>query len=304
MRTCAIAAALLLAAAGMGLAQTTASAPAPASAPADPDKPITVEQLVLNTNYVSYYQGADGKASVRMTIHDDQDRKRTREFVILRWDQPRPKPEGQDPVAQPDPNDKHTGEQKFYVYFQRPSDVDRTAFLIWKHLKTDDDRWLYQPGLDLLNRISAADKRTSFVGSHFYYEDVSGRNLDLDTHEILWPESNAGKKLYYVMKNTPKDPSKVEFAYYKMWIHRKAFLPVQISYYDDKGKENRRYRALAVKTIQGYPTVVKSEMRDLSNGGHTVLEYDQVRYNMGIPENVFDQRYLRRPPLEYLKSDE
>src|SRR5690606_38275237 len=104
-------------------------------------------------------------------------------------------------------NGAYRSEQKFYVYFTRPADVNKMGFLVWKKLDTDDDRWLYLPALDLVKRIAASDKRTSFVGSDFYYEDVSGRDIDEDHHELIDTTDN-----YYVLKNTPRNPSSVEFA--------------------------------------------------------------------------------------------
>ena len=268
-----------------------------------PQEALPVGQIVDRTNHTSYYQGKDGRARVKMTIVDEQKRKRVREFTILRWDRPGPeakedpkqKEQGKD---KPAPQEEFCGDQKFYVYFERPADVDKMSFLVWKHLDKEDDRWLYLPALDLIKRISSADKRTSFVGSHFFYEDVSGRNVNDDTHELLEEESN---QTYYVLNNTPKDPKTVEFASFKMWIHRKTFLPVQTSYYDKDGKEYRRYNALEVKTIQGFPTVVKSRMTDLRTQGYTDLEYSEVKYDTGVPESVFAERYLRRPPLKYLR---
>ncbi len=263
-------------------------------------KDLTVDEIVNRANHVSYYQGKDGRAEVKMTITDASKQKRTREFTILRRDADAPG-EGEGDASQAKNlqlDRKATGEQKFYVYFSRPADVNKTAFLVWKHLDKDDDRWLYLPALDLVKRISAGDKRTSFVGSNFFYEDVSGRNIDLDRHELVPEETNA---TYYVLKNTPKDPSNVEFAYYKMWIHRSSFVVVQTSYYDRNDKEYRRYNAMKVENVEGYPTVVKSAMSNLSDGSNTILEYSNVDYNAGLPEDIFEERYLRRPPVRFIR---
>ena len=170
------------------------------------------------------------------------------------------------------------------------------AFLVWKHLDRDDDRWLYLPALDLVKRISSADKRTSFVGSHFFYEDVSGRNINDDAHELLRTTRN-----YYVLKNTPKKPDTVEFAYFTMWIHRKTFLVIRTDYFDKTGRNYRRYQALKVDFIQGYPTVTKARMTDLRTKGYTDLEYTEVKYDIGLPQSIFHERYLRKAPLKYLK---
>ncbi len=128
------------------------AAPALAAAP-------TAQEIVQRTDQVAYYAAQDGRAKVRMRITDPQGRTRTRQFIILRRDGSKP------------------GEQKYYVYFQRPADLAQTVFMVWKHANTDDDRWLYLPGLDLVKRIAAADRRTSFAGSDFLYEDVSGRSI-------------------------------------------------------------------------------------------------------------------------------
>ena len=238
----------------------------------------TVDEIVEQTNRTSYYQGQDGRARVQMTITDDQGRTRERQFTILRRD-----------------NDDTDREQKFYVYFHRPADVRDMVFMVWKHVGTDDDRWLYLPALDVIKRIAASDERTSFVGSNFFYEDVSGRGIDEDHHELVETTD-----VYFVLKNTPIDTSAVEFDSYTMWIHKDTYIPVKIEY--EKGGEVYRVaEALNVENVQGYKTVTKSRMRDLRGGGETVLEYSNVDYDLDIPDEVFTERYLRRAPREFIR---
>lgn len=244
-----------------------------------PANAMDVDAIVAKANRTAYYQGADGRARVKMEITDSQGRKRLRDFVILRKDK----------------DDTDTA-QKFYVYFNRPADVNKTVFMVWKHIESDDDRWMYLPALDLVKRIAAADERTSFVGSDFFYEDVSGRNPSEDNHELLEVTDN-----YYVLKSTPKDPDVVEFSYFKSYIHKDSFIPVSIEFYDKRGEKYRVASAEKVETIQGYPTVTQGKMQDLKSGSHTVLSYSSVEYDIGLPEDIFTERYLRQPPMEYIK---
>ena len=239
-----------------------------------------VQDIVDQASAHSYYQGKDGKAKVNMTITDTQGRTRTREFTILRTDV----------------EDVDNGEQKFYVLFDLPADVKGTAFLVWKHQQADDDRWLYLPALDLVKRIAASDERTSFVGSHFFYEDVSGRSPDEDTHELIETTDD-----YYVVESTPKDPLAVEFAKYRNYIHKASYIPVKTEYYDAQGEIYRTYSAEAVDEIEGYPTVTRSVMEDTNMGGSTTLTYESVEYDLGLPEDVFTERYLRTPPRKYVR---
>ena len=172
------------------------------------------------------------------------------------------------------------------------------VYLVDKHTakNRDDDRWLYLPALDLVKRIAASDKRTSFVGSDFLYEDISGRSLDDDTHELI----QTTDKLF-VVKNVPKEPEKVEFGYYNVSIDRKTYVPVKMEFYDKKGKLYKTIESAKVETIQGFPTVVKSVVSNLQTGSKTEMEFSKVKYNINLKDNIFTERYLRRPPREAIR---
>lgn len=238
-----------------------------------------VQTIVNKANIVAYYQGDDGKAKVKMTITDKRGQKREREFIILRQD-----------VAD-------GGDQNYFVYFQRPSDVRRMTYMVHKHaaVDKDDDRWLYMPALDVVNRIAAGDKRTSFVGSDFLYEDVSGRSLDEDTHELTSTTDTT-----FIVKNTPKKPDSVEFSYYTVAIDRKNFVPMKMEFFDREGKLYRTIESQKVEVIQELSTVTKSVVQDLKTGSKTEMEFTGVEYNIKIGD-IFEERYLRRPPREAMR---
>jgi outer membrane lipoprotein-sorting protein len=244
-----------------------------------PERISDVDVIVNKANIVAYYQGDDGKANVTMTITDKKGQTRNREFVILRKDV------------------QDGGDQKYYVYFLKPADVRGMVFMVHKYadIAKDDDRWLYMPALDLVKRIAASDKRTSFVGSDFLYEDVSGRNLAVDTHTLV--ETN---DKYYVVKNVPKEPDSVEFSYYNVSIDRENFVPMKMEFYDKQDKLYRVIESQKIETIQGFPTVLKSVVSDLKTGSRTEMEFSEVKYDIGLGD-IFTERYLRRPPEEAKK---
>ena len=214
-----------------------------------------------------------------MTISDAQGRKRVRQFFILRRDR------------------ADGGDQDYAVLFSRPADVRNTMFLVNKHVGKDDDRWMYLPDLDLVKRIAAGDKRTSFVGSDFLYEDISGRGVEEDTHELV-----EATDLHYVVRNTPVDAGSVEFGVWTVWIDRTTFLPMKTEYLDEQGQLYRRIEVLEVQEIGGHPTVTRVEVSDLRSGGSTVSEFRNVEYDLGIPESVFTERTLRNPSRRWFSS--
>lgn len=234
----------------------------------------SVDEIVNKANQAAYYSGKDGSATVKMVIEDAKGGKRDRAFKILR-------------------RNGEGGDQKFYVYFEEPADVRKMAYLVWKNAGGEDDRWLWLPALNLVKRIAPGDKRTSFVGSDFVYEDVSGRGIDEDKHELVKEENGQ-----YLLKNVPKSTTGVDFSYYLMWIDKATYLPRKAEYYDAQGKLYRVVEALKIETIDGLPTVTSSRVKDLRSGSTTSLNFSEIRYNIGLEDRIFTERFLRRPPKE------
>ncbi|MDH4281208.1 MAG: outer membrane lipoprotein-sorting protein [Myxococcales bacterium] len=235
-------------------------------------------EIVNRTNAAQYYAGKDGRALVRMKIVDGKGRSQRRQFAVLRRDV------------------TDGGDQNYLVVFDQPADVRNTTFLVKKHAKKDDDRWLYLPGLDLVKRIAASDERTSFVGTHFFYEDISGRHPDEDKHQLVETTDTE-----YVVKSTPKSTNGVEFAYYTLWINKKTFLPSKIEYVNAQGKVYRRIETAKVDTLQGFPTITRLKVSDLESGGYTLSDVSDVKYDLGIPDDIFVETSLRNPPQKWLR---
>ena len=240
---------------------------------------LDIAALVKQAEKAAYYSGDDGRSDARMMIVDAQGRKQMRQFTILRRD-----------IAD-------NGDQQMMVFFSRPSDVKDTVFRVEKRadLNTDDDRWLYLPALDLVKRISAGDKRTSFVGSHFFYEDVSGRAISEDSFELQEEQEDS-----YILKAMPLVPGSVEFDYYLVSIDKATSLPVLIDFFKNGEDNYRRVEAVKIEDIQGYPTVVRSKVTDLQSGGYTLMEFRNIKYDIGLDDSVFSERSLRNPPRQWL----
>jgi len=257
-----------------------------AAGPAWGSEPGTGD-IVEKANHVALYQGLGMKGRVHLKISDKQGRVRQRTLNILR----------RDSVGERD------GDQKYFTYFKAPADVRKMVFMVHKKAMpgVDDDRWLYMPAMDLVKRIAASDKRTSFVGSDFLYEDISGRSLFEDRHERVGTTDHC-----YLIENRPENPGSVEFEYYLAHINTQTFITEKIEFFKKGGGLYRVMETLEVKNISAtengaavtYPTVTRSRVRNLETGSVTEMILSDIVYNPGLGDDIFSERYLRRPPRE------
>lgn len=147
---------------------------------------LTGEEAMRRSQAAFLYPGKDFKARVVMKLINKDGQERVRELTMLRKN-----------IAGPG------GEQKYFMYFFQPADVRDMTFMIHKYPAKDDDRWLFVPAINMVKRIAAQDKRSSFVGSDFTYEDVSGRDIEDDVH-VIEREEKLGNRDCYVVKSTPR----------------------------------------------------------------------------------------------------
>jgi outer membrane lipoprotein-sorting protein len=245
-------------------------------------KTMTPREVAANYQKAFFYPGKDMRVVVFMRLIESGGKERTREMTLLRK------------------NTENSLDQKYFIFFHQPADVEGMTFMVYKYSQKDDDRWLFMPALDLVKRIAANDKRSSFVGSDFTYEDVSGRDLSEDVFTIEKEEKLMDKDCY-VLKSVPKDPKGADYSYKLSWIDKISFLPLKEEYYDVRRELYKVFTAEEVKEMGGFPTVARRKMENVKNKHQTQVTYNQVEYNLGIEPDLFSERFLKRPPTKWIK---
>ena len=243
---------------------------------------ITADEVVKKSQAAFLYQGKDFKARVMMKLISKGGQKRIRELTMLRKNY-----------------GETGGDQKFFMYFFQPADVKDMTFMVYKYPAKDDDRWLFVPAINMVRRIAAQDKSSSFVGSDFTYEDVSGRDIADDTHAVIKEEKLGGKDCYLI-KSMPR-AGDVDYNYKLSWVDKGNFLPLKEEYYNKKGELSRVFSADEVKDIKGLPTITKRTMKNLNSGHMTEVTYTKTDYNIGIEDSLFSERYLKQPPKKWIE---
>ena len=245
---------------------------------------LTGGEIAGKASLTSYYAGRDGRAQMLMRVYRQGSKKPiSKLFYLLKLDI------------------EDGGEQRFFIYFLRPSDIRRTTFLVHKFIDKDDFRRLYIPASDKVLAIAGSRKQDPFMGSDFSYEDVSGRHPSKDNHKLAGEGELAGRPVY-ITESVPK-VKEPRIAKIKAWIDKSSFVPLQVEFYNHEGKVFKVYTAEKITDVQGHATVMKRTMVSPLEGTRTVilLNPKKVAYDIGLPESLFSERSLRNPPAKYLK---
>ncbi len=239
-------------------------------------------EVIGKSQAAFFYPGSDFRARVLMKLINKDGQERVREMTMLR--------KNMGSVG---------GEQRYFMYFFQPADVKDMTFMTYKYPAKDDDRWMFIPAVNMVKRIAAQDKRSSFVGSDFTYEDVSGRDIEDDAHVVEREEKFAGRDCY-VVKSTPK-AGDADFGHKITWVDKANFLPLKEDQFDRKGAPYKQFTADEVAEVKGLPTVIKRTMKNLLTGHRTEVRYLKSDYDLGLDDSLFSERFLRQPPRKWIE---
>ena len=248
----------------------------------------SAEEIMERSQRAFHYAGNDAKGKLTMELIDRDGGKRVRVLTMLRR------------------NQESGGDQKYFMYFHEPGDVRRLTFMVWKYPAREDDRWIFVPAVDLIRRIAAEDKYSSFVGSDFSHEDVSGRDVAEDTHTLVG-EEKLGDRNSFVIESVPREAA--AFTKRVSWIDKENFLPLKEEYYDAQNALQRVFTAEKIKDIavgeggnrRVYPTILKRTMRNVKTGHRTEVTVNSVAYDQDLKNADFSERRMRRPPRSWIR---
>lgn len=237
------------------------------------------DTIIQKAHMAVYNAGKDGLYDVEMVILDDHVNEQLWNLRILRV------------------NPGVSNDQLLYVDYDKPSFMSKVACMVWKNFERGDNRWVYLPDLDKDQLLEANNTSLSFAGTDYAYEVLSGVRAGADEHEII----DNGTSGYYWIKSTPKDSSKVEFAYYYVWIKKENFLPVKMEFFDKNDLLVRLVDILEIKELQGYPTITKFLVKDLIRGGESIVRFKNVNFDIGVDQSALSQKFLRGPKPHWVK---
>ena len=190
-----------------------------------------------------------------------------------------------------------------------------TRVLQMEKTTKDDDRLIYLPQLKTTRRIPTSDRYKSFVGCEFTYNDMSIRDIDLDTHKMLNANetvtinggTNGGKygtEKYNCWKidSTPASPEAkrmVEYSHRISYIDKNTYLPVKMEYFDkkDPNKLIKTYIIEKIENVKGssgkdYVLRKSCLISNEVTGRKTRVWVSDFEWDTKIPDSYFTQNWL------------
>ncbi len=201
---------------------------------------------------------------------------------------------------------KDYGEDKKSMnFFLTPADVRNVAFLSydWHDEDKEDDSWLYLPAIGKPKRISAGNKKDSFMGSDFTYADMNDQELNDWDYKFRNESEMVDGKECWVIEGVPKKAkmNKVidETGYLKVvsWIRKDAFYIVKGIMYVKKGKKIKYFTVSGLDKVQGIWTAKKLTMvttKRQQKEHSTVLLFNKIVYNKGVEDDMFTVQRMER----------
>lgn len=183
--------------------------------------------------------------------------------------------------------------------FYEPADVKGVVLqsINYDEMKdVEDDQWMYLPAMRQIRRISASDKRGSFMGSQFSYIDLDRLRVT-DYQQKLLGSEQVGDWGCYLIERIPASlevKNRTGYEKVHVWVDKETFVVVKQAFFDAKGVPFKEFIAKDLKKIDGVWTVTHSVMQDLVTQRASDLVFSDVHYDVGLDDSYFKKNIMRR----------
>lgn len=228
-----------------------------------------IAQLALDNNMFST---ANARATLDLEIVKDGAVVRTRRISTL--------------------SKRADGLVKTFVEFESPADVAGTKFLSLEEKGGETAQYIYLPAFKKVKRVVGAQRTQSFMGTDFSYADLEGRDVNQSTWKKLPDEKVQGEDCW-VVEATPKDPEKVEYGKYVLWVHKKLNMPVKSDLYDKTGKEVvKRLVVNKIAKKDDRHVAMDTTMETVKKGTQTRLKIVAIDLKSSVPDEALTREAL------------
>ncbi len=171
-----------------------------------------------------------------------------------------------------------------------PRDVRGNALLVQDRKDQEDARWVYVPTVRRVRMILPINAYEPFLDSDFTYADLGFLDAP-GSYKLLGEEERAGEKAYKVDFTPEAD---WYYSHIVTWISKENHLPLERNYFDVPRELWKKETFEKVTIVNGIPTPMRIRMKDIRNLTESVFEIIEVRYDIGVPDDLFDPAGLSK----------
>jgi hypothetical protein len=137
------------------------------------------------------------------------------------------------------------------------------------------------------------------MGSDFTYSDMTSRNVEDYTYEIMKETKVDGHKVWQMLV-TPKNQKVIdETGYTKSitFIRQDNFVIIQALHYVKEGKRLKYMKVLGLQEIEDIWTITKMQMvtkKGRKTLHKTQFDFKDIKYNQDLDESFFSVRTLKK----------
>ncbi|MCE5301386.1 MAG: outer membrane lipoprotein-sorting protein [Spirochaetia bacterium] len=170
--------------------------------------------------------------------------------------------------------------------FLSPADQKGIGFLSLPN----DVMYLYQPAFKKVRAIASHVKNTKFAGTDFTYEDLQSFNMS-----EKWKVKNMTEKDgMYVLELELKEGKTSDYSKIVITARTDDNFPVKTELFDRTGKACKTLVRENVEKIGGYLIAKSMTMEDLKTGHKTTMEIVEQKYDTGLSDDMFTERFLAK----------
>jgi outer membrane lipoprotein-sorting protein len=159
-------------------------------------------------------------------------------------------------------------------------------------LKKDKEMWNYFPKINKVIKVPPSMMMGSWMGSDFTNDDLVKENTYLDDHVSKLVSSENG---IYEIELVPKRDTVSVWGKIVLKIEKKRLIPLEESFYNEKGEKVREILFDKVKKIGKNDIPLRLTLTPLKKQGHkTIVEYTEIKFDIKIPENTFSRKNLQK----------
>jgi outer membrane lipoprotein-sorting protein len=163
-------------------------------------------------------------------------------------------------------------------------------------LKRGSEMWSWNPTINRMIKLPPSMMSQGWMGSDYTNDDILNESSVVEdyTHEITGEDEIEGRMCYRI-KMTAREDAPVIWGHQVRWIDKKDYLFMKAELYDEDGYLVRTELGKNIKTMDGrlIPSVLELIPED-EEGYKTIVEIEEIEFNIAIEDSFFSQQNLKR----------